>query len=65
MAEPVRDIRGLAQVILMLGEAATGFGVGEIEREIVGDQRQRTGARGEVLGQNNRHLYLYKLRHEG
>ena len=44
VAQPFHDVPGLAEVVLMRGEAAAGFGVGEVEREIVGDQVQRTGA---------------------
>ena len=50
MPEPVRNVRGLAQVVLMRGKATAGLGVGEIERQIVGDQRQRTDARGGEFG---------------
>ena len=42
--QPLDDIGGLAEVVLMRGKAASGFSVGEIEREVVGDQRQRTRA---------------------
>ena len=59
--QPLHDIRGVAQVVLMGGEAATGFGVGEVEREIVGDQRQRPSAGGGEFGRYNRHLHLYRL----
>ena len=62
--QPLDDVRGLAKMVLMRGKAAAGFGVGEVEREIVGDQVQRASARGEV-GQFNRHLRLYKLWHAG
>ena len=44
--QPLDDVRGLAKMVLMRGKAAAGFGVGEVEREIVGDQRQRASARG-------------------
>ena len=58
--QPVDDLRGLAEMVLMRGKAAAGFGVGEVEREIVGDEGKRTGARRGGL-ENNRHLRLYKL----
>ena len=44
--QPFGDVRGLAEMVLMRGKAAAGFGVGEVEREVVGDQVQRAGARG-------------------
>ena len=59
--QPFDDIRSLAEVVLMRGKAASGFSVGEIEREIVGDQRQRTRAGRGDLGGTNCHLHLYKL----
>jgi hypothetical protein len=46
--QPFHDVRGLAKMVLMRGKAAAGFGVGKVEREIVGDQVQRASARGEV-----------------
>ena len=55
VAQPVDDVLGLAQVVLMRGRAAPGFGVGEIEREVVANQRQRAGAGGGKLGLGNRH----------
>ena len=59
--QPLDHIRRLAQMVLMRGEAAPGFGVGEVEGEVVGDQRQRASARGRGFGRHNRHLRLYKL----
>ncbi len=57
--QPLDDVPGLEEVVLMRGKAAAGFRVGEVEREIVGDQGERSGAR---RGRgNNRHLLLYKL----
>ena len=54
VAQPVDDVGGLAQVVLMRGKAAPGFGVGEIEREVVANRRQRAGAGGGKLGLANR-----------
>jgi hypothetical protein len=62
--QPLDDVPDRAEVVLMRGKAAAGFGVGKVERQIVGDQVQRASARGEV-GRCNRHLRLYKLWHAG
>ena len=61
--EPLGDMLGLAEMVLMRGKAATGFGVGEIERKVVGDQVQRTGARGRRSGRTNLHYDLDRLSH--
>ena len=37
--QPLDDVSGLAKMVLMRGKTAAGFGVGKVEREIVGDQR--------------------------
>ena len=42
--KPLDDVRSRAKVVLVRGGAAAGFGVGEVEREIVGDQVQRASA---------------------
>ena len=59
--QPFNDIRSLAEVVLMRGKAASGLRVGEIKREIVSDQRQRTCSGGGKFEGANRHLHLYKL----
>ena len=53
--QPLDDVFGLAKVVLMRGKTAAGFGVGKVEREIVGDKRERTSAGGGELWECNRH----------
>ena len=55
VSQPLDDVPGRAEVVLMRGKATAGFGVGKVEREIVGDQRERTSAGGGELWEGNRH----------
>ncbi len=43
--EPVGDVSRRLQVVLVGRKAAARFAVGEIEREVAGDQRDGAGAR--------------------
>src|SRR5579871_2471507 len=59
--EPSGHMLSLAKVVFVRGEATAGLGVGEVEREVVGDQRERTGAGGRENVLSNCHYDLYRL----
>jgi hypothetical protein len=59
--QPIENVRGVAQMVLMRLVASTRFRVGEIKSEIAADKGQGAGAgEGKVQG-SNRHYHLYKL----